>query len=132
MFDHRTNRTTTKSRIPPGASGLRTYLSHDALRTPSQRFPDQIAQADLSGSLQFGLPGLRPDHVRQRQLQLVAYVLEQRRAWGKPIPEVAAWSGEGMQNGRLSVTGGTIWCHWLKEDAYTSVRDDTGYNVAES
>jgi hypothetical protein len=27
---------------------------------------------------------------------------------------------------------GNIWCHWLKEDAYTSVRDDTGYNVAES
>lgn len=44
-----------------------------------------------------------------------------------PRPEVAAWSGTNMHNRRLSISGTNLWCHWLDEDCYRKVRDDTNY-----
>ena len=34
-----------------------------------------------------------------------------------------------MKNPRLSIHGGTIWCHWIREDAYNRLRDDTDHNL---
>jgi len=48
-------------------------------------------------------------------------------ATGRPRAEVAAWSGEGMHNRRLSIPGARIWCHWLDSRIYTAVADPTNY-----
>jgi hypothetical protein len=48
---------------------LAHLTDHDALRPHSQRFMDQMAQADLAGAFQVGLPRLQPHDVRQRNLQ---------------------------------------------------------------
>lgn len=52
-----------------------------------------------------------------------------RFARGRPYPraEVAAWSGTGMHNRRLSITGHKLWCHWLDETTYTKAKDTTSY-----
>lgn len=39
--------------------------------------------------------------------------------------EVAAWSGTGMHNRRLSIKGHSSWCHWLADAAYKQVADPT-------
>ena len=43
--------------------------------------------------------------------------------------EVAGWRSEHYRQ-RLSIKGRNIWCHWLLEGDYETVRDDTDYNVA--
>jgi uncharacterized LabA/DUF88 family protein len=57
------------------------------------------------------------------------YACEQKRAWGKPKVEVAAWRAEGKHNPRLNVSGGSVWCHWIDENSYKSVRDLTDYTI---
>ena len=42
--------------------------------------------------------------------------------------EVAAWGTSSGYGRRLSVPGHNIWCHWITEAAYTTIRDDTDYN----
>ena len=42
--------------------------------------------------------------------------------------EVAAWGTSSRYGRRLSVPGHNIWCHWITEAAYTTIRDDTDYN----
>jgi NYN domain len=61
-------------------------------------------------------------------LPALEYVAEERRAWGKPVLEVAAWSSPKTTRRRLSVTGGSVWCHWLTEDLYETLRDNADYN----
>ena len=39
-------------------------------------------------------------------------------------PAVAAWNGRR----RLSLPNGNLWCHWLSENDYRTVADDTNYN----
>lgn len=56
------------------------------------------------------------------------FVCDLTRAWGKPRVEVAAWSAEGQTNGRLSVPGTRIYCHWIDVTTYNSMRDNTSYS----
>ena len=42
--------------------------------------------------------------------------------------EVAAWSGQYGHSSRLAIKSRKIWCHWLDQDAYTSVRDRRDYS----
>jgi uncharacterized LabA/DUF88 family protein len=42
--------------------------------------------------------------------------------------EVAAWSGQGRYNQRLSIDGVRLWCHWLDRKVYEQVRDTTNYS----
>ena len=58
------------------------------------------------------------------------YVVEQRRAWGKPRAEVAAWSPKEGYGRRLSAKGGNLHCHWLNEGAYRTVCDHTDYTLS--
>jgi uncharacterized LabA/DUF88 family protein len=46
---------------------------------------------------------------------------------GHPRAEVAAWSGDGMHNRRLSIPGTRLWCHWLNREFYAAVADSTNY-----
>lgn len=48
---------------------------------------------------------------------------------GDPYPrcEVAAWSHEEQNTGRLSVPQRKSWCHWLDESDYRQVADPTDY-----
>ncbi len=50
---------------------------------------------------------------------------------GNPYPrcEVAAWSSPHSHSRRLSIPGRRIWCHWLNEDDYKAVADETDYTV---
>jgi hypothetical protein len=51
---------------------LAHFADDNALRPHSQRFADQMVQADLSDPLQIRLPVcLHPNDIRQRRLQLV-------------------------------------------------------------
>jgi hypothetical protein len=45
-----------------------------------------------------------------------------------PRAEVAAWSGTGMHNRRLSIKSKSLWCHWISEPAYLAMRDTTDYS----
>ncbi|MGV0849463.1 NYN domain-containing protein [Mycolicibacterium phlei] len=57
------------------------------------------------------------------------YVADMTRAWGKPRIEVAAWSMPGQLNRRLSLLGRqTLYCHWIDEPTYKSVKDTTNYS----
>lgn len=42
--------------------------------------------------------------------------------------EVAAWSGEGMYNQRLVISGARLWCHWLDRKVYEQICDNTNYS----
>ena len=42
--------------------------------------------------------------------------------------KVSAWGTSSGYGRRLSVPGHNIWCHWITEAAYTTIRDDTDYN----
>ena len=53
-------------------------------------------------------------------------VVERVRAAGKRC-EVAAWRSLDGRAPRLSLPG--LWCHWLDEEDYERVRDDTDYTV---
>lgn len=59
----------------------------------------------------------------------LAYVCDKQRAWGKPRAEVAAWSAIGQRNGRLSIPGAQIYCHWLGRDVYDKISDARDYNL---
>lgn len=50
---------------------------------------------------------------------------------GNPFPrcEVAAWSAKGQHSRRLSISGASIWCHWLDESDYKAVADGRDYNI---
>lgn len=41
--------------------------------------------------------------------------------------EVAAWSAKGVQASRLGFSGRKIWCHWMDDDFYRAVADETDY-----
>ena len=59
------------------------------------------------------------------------FIAEKHRAWGKPRAEVAAWSNAQARYGpRLSIQSASLWCHWLREDAFTAVKDETDYSAA--
>ncbi|MGF7236579.1 MAG: NYN domain-containing protein [Frankia sp.] len=46
-----------------------------------------------------------------------------------PRAEVAAWQVRGRRGTpRLSIPNRNIYCHWLAEDPYLAVRDDTNYS----
>jgi NYN domain len=46
-----------------------------------------------------------------------------------PRAEVAAWSGDGMRNRRLSIPGSKpLWCHWCDKTTYAAVCDHTDYS----
>lgn len=51
-----------------------------------------------------------------------------RRFVGRRCIEVAAWTSPQTKS-RLSIAGGTIWCHWLSRADYDSVADLTDYNI---
>jgi hypothetical protein len=51
-------------------------------------------------------------------------VCDLQRAWGTPRVEVASW---GPTKKRLRVDGFMVWCHWLDENDYQAVRDQTSY-----
>jgi len=56
-------------------------------------------------------------------------VADLARAWGKPRAEVAAWSMPNQQCRRLSLPGKrTIYCHWISEQTYQTLRDNTSYS----
>jgi hypothetical protein len=55
------------------------------------------------------------------------YVFDQGRAWGKPRAEVAAWSAPGQRR-RLSITSGSLYCHWMEKNVYEQVADGTDYS----
>jgi hypothetical protein len=55
------------------------------------------------------------------------YVFDQGRAWGKPRAEVAAWSAPGQRR-RLSITNGSLYCHWMEKNVYEQVADGTDYS----
>ncbi len=57
------------------------------------------------------------------------HIADKRRAWGHPIPEVAAWSSSQSQSRRLALSGADrkVYCHWVGESTYESVRDNTNY-----
>jgi uncharacterized LabA/DUF88 family protein len=55
-------------------------------------------------------------------------VVAEMTATGGPRAEVAAWSGEGMHNRRLSIAGTSLWCHWLDKSAYLKVADGIDYS----
>ena len=40
--------------------------------------------------------------------------------------EVAGWRSKQHRQ-RLNVPGRNVWCHWLTQDDYEAVRDDTDY-----
>jgi uncharacterized LabA/DUF88 family protein len=48
---------------------------------------------------------------------------------GVPKCEVAAWSSPDptYHSRRLSIAGTKLWCHWLTEDDYQKVADQTNY-----
>lgn len=46
-----------------------------------------------------------------------------------PRAEVAAWSGAGQHNRRLSIKTRNLYCHWLGETAYQSVADSRDYSA---
>lgn len=56
----------------------------------------------------------------------IEYVL--RKCSGQCYVEVAAWRSQTSRS-RLSVSGGTIWCHWLDINDYNYVADLIDYNV---
>ncbi len=58
------------------------------------------------------------------------FVASLTRSVGTPRAEVAAWSGNGQHNRRLSITGGTVYCHWVGEATYRAVADHVNYSVA--
>lgn len=45
--------------------------------------------------------------------------------------EVAAWNSPDRTSPRLSIKGGSVWCHWIQPATYRAHRDDTDYNIAE-
>jgi uncharacterized LabA/DUF88 family protein len=49
------------------------------------------------------------------------------RGGAGPRPETAAWSAPGVHNRRLALTGRSLWCHWLDQTVYSSLRDDLDY-----
>lgn len=56
------------------------------------------------------------------------FVAAKRRAWGSPVPEVAAWSADnGNHSKRLSLPGERLYCHWIKRSIYLGIRDETDY-----
>lgn len=56
------------------------------------------------------------------------HVADKRRAWGTPVPEVAAWSSVNGHSRRLSLPGERkVYCHWVGADTYAHIRDDTDY-----
>jgi hypothetical protein len=57
------------------------------------------------------------------------YIADKRRAWGHPIPEVAAWSSAQNHSRRLALTGTDrkLYCHWVDEATYERLRDNTNY-----
>jgi uncharacterized LabA/DUF88 family protein len=60
------------------------------------------------------------------------YIADKRRAWGHPIPEVAAWSSTQKHSQRLSLKGAdrNVYCHWVDQTTYERVRDNTNYALA--
>lgn len=58
------------------------------------------------------------------------YVAELTAARGKPRAEVAAWSTAGQHCRRLSISGRNLYCHWIGEDVYKRVRDQTDYTIS--
>lgn len=60
------------------------------------------------------------------------YIADKRRAWGHPVPEVAAWSSTQKHSQRLSLSGADrkVYCHWVDETTYERVRDNTNYTLA--
>lgn len=63
-------------------------------------------------------------------LPALEYVVDKRRAWGRPVPEVAAWRPTGHYGSRLSVRGARppLWCHWLDDKVYAGLADGTDYS----
>lgn len=47
---------------------------------------------------------------------------------GAPRAEVAAWSGSGQHNRRLSIKTRKLFCHWIDETTYNAVADHTDYS----
>lgn len=55
-------------------------------------------------------------------------VMQLTHVWGKPRAEVAAFSSPGQHCRRLSVAGSQVYCHWINESTYQSLRDNTDYS----
>ena len=56
------------------------------------------------------------------------FVADLMRSRGKPRAEVAAWSCLGQHNRRLSIPSRNLYCHWVAEATYESMRDNTDYS----
>jgi len=57
------------------------------------------------------------------------FVADLTRSRGKPRAEVAAWSCAGQHNRRLSIQSANLYCHWVGEATYGSIRDNTSYSA---
>ena len=44
--------------------------------------------------------------------------------------EVAAWSSQFGHSRRLAITGRSLWCHWLDDSDYRSVKDRRDYTLS--
>jgi hypothetical protein len=91
--------------------GVDTALAVDLVFGSARRFYDLAIVASTDTDL---VPALEA-------------VSDMQRAWGTPRIEVASWSPTRK---RLRVDGARIWCHWLSEDDYTAVRDETNYTLS--
>ncbi|MGH3502633.1 MAG: NYN domain-containing protein [Nocardioidaceae bacterium] len=86
---------------------------------------------DVALCLDFALMGERGEYdagilfSTDTALELVADLTRRR---GRPRAEVAAWSGPGQRNRRLSIKTRNLYCHWIGEDIYRAVADRTDYS----
>lgn len=57
------------------------------------------------------------------------YVADKTRAWGSPRAEVGGWSSKQAHSARLSISGAgrKVYCHWIDEPTYQSMRDHADY-----
>jgi uncharacterized LabA/DUF88 family protein len=56
------------------------------------------------------------------------YMDRRRISRGKPRMEVVAWKGDyGRRPNRISIGGGRPYCHWLDNQAYWGMQDETDY-----
>ena len=48
---------------------------------------------------------------------------------GNAIAEVAAWKPPTGRGRRLNLKSRRVRCHWIEEHNYTTIRDNTDYNI---
>lgn len=104
---------------------------------PTQSRPGERPQEkgiDVALAIDFVMLGLRLQYdvgilmSTDTDLKPALEAVAQLTASGGPRAEVAAWSGQGQHARRLSISSARLWCHWLDENAYSSLADPTNYS----